>query len=395
MKKTKSIVKCAIIVSVMLILSSCANAAQSIPTTEAESQTVVTEPDKEEESAAPQPAEEQDEQGLMSIEEFQQAERALFEAEDLGGKKIYVVGHQSPDTDTVCSAIAYADFLKKLGYDCEARIASKINNETKYVLNQCNMEAPEIIENVDGENLILVDHNEAAQAIDGIEGANVLGIVDHHTLNPLEMSFPARIEIEYTGATATLIALDYMKYGVEMDEMMAKLIALAILSDTSDFTNTEVTSADKMVYEKLSAIGGIEDTEKTFSEMSAAKKSYDGMTDEEIYFSDYKEYETNGYIFAIPYVRAKGEEGIKDMLARMEKVMVKQYEGSGIDWIITQVSDRDLDVSYIAVYGTGAAELCNEAFKEAEYDGHYFIFKPSVSRKSVLAPEISEVLKSQ
>jgi len=111
---------------------------------------------------------------------------------------IYVIGHKAPDTDTVCSAIVYAA-LK--GY--KAATAGPINEETQYALDYFKVSAPEILENAAGKTLVLVDHNEEKQRVDGAE--KILEIIDHHKMN-FNYPDPIFIHVEPVGSTATVIA---------------------------------------------------------------------------------------------------------------------------------------------------------------------------------------------
>lgn len=96
---------------------------------------------------------------------------------------IFVTGHKNPDTDSICSAIGYAA-LKGAGY--VAGRAGELNPETQFVLNRFGLEAPQLLTNVTGQDVILVDHNEAGQAVDGIQDAKILEILDHHKIGGLQ-----------------------------------------------------------------------------------------------------------------------------------------------------------------------------------------------------------------
>lgn len=105
-------------------------------------------------------------------------------------EEILVFGHKSPDTDSVTSAIVMAEFEKKMGNNAKACMLGKLNKETKYVLDYLGIEAPEYIEKVeDGQKVILVDHNEAAQSVENRENANILKVIDHHTMD-FKVSYP-------------------------------------------------------------------------------------------------------------------------------------------------------------------------------------------------------------
>lgn len=116
---------------------------------------------------------------------------------------IFVTGHKNPDTDSICSAIGYAA-LKGAGY--VAGRAGELNPETQFVLNRFGLEAPQLLTNVTGQDVILVDHNEAGQAVDGIQDAKILEILDHHKIGGLQTSEPILFCNIPVGCTATIVA---------------------------------------------------------------------------------------------------------------------------------------------------------------------------------------------
>ena len=99
-------------------------------------------------------------------------------------EKIYIFGHKNPDTDSICSALVKERFNRKLGYEkCVARRLGNVNKETQYVLDYLEVKAPELLEKVEErQEVILVDHNDFSQSVDGIEGANIIGVIDHHRI---------------------------------------------------------------------------------------------------------------------------------------------------------------------------------------------------------------------
>ena len=120
-------------------------------------------------------------------------------------EKIYVVGHKSPDTDSVVAAIAYAEFKGKIDVDDEyipAR-AGELNSETKYVLEKFNIPIPMLLENAEGKKIILVDHNEMGQVVNGAVKARIFEIIDHHKIGGFQSSAPIMFHAEPVGSTST------------------------------------------------------------------------------------------------------------------------------------------------------------------------------------------------
>ena len=119
---------------------------------------------------------------------------------------IVVVGHKNPDTDSICSAIALAEFLSKLGYNAVPARAGEVNKETRFVLERFKSAIPPNIKELEIDNVFLVDHNEASQLWGGIAEEHIVGIIDHHKLGGLSTSQPIYVRIEPSGSTCTMIA---------------------------------------------------------------------------------------------------------------------------------------------------------------------------------------------
>ena len=93
---------------------------------------------------------------------------------------IYVTGHSSPDSDTVCSSIAYASLLQAMGYEAVPVVLGKINHETEYILKTAGLETPQLLEDAAGQNMILVDHSDYTQSVQGLKEGHIISIIDHH-----------------------------------------------------------------------------------------------------------------------------------------------------------------------------------------------------------------------
>ena len=137
--------------------------------------------------------------------------------------KVLVFGHKNPDTDTICSAIAYAELKSKLGLDAEPVRLGEINGETEYALNYFNTEVPRLVETVSNEveEVILVDHNERQQSVSDINKVRVLEVIDHHRIANFETSDPLYYRAEPVGCTATILLKLYKEHGVEIRKEVA------------------------------------------------------------------------------------------------------------------------------------------------------------------------------
>lgn len=158
--------------------------------------------------------------------------------------EILVFGHKNPDTDSICSALAYANFKNALGENAKACRLGNINDETQFILDYLTIDAPELIEDAAGQNVILVDHNEFGQSANNIEKATILEVIDHHRVSNFETSEPLFMNLRPYGCTATIIYNMYKSENVEITEEIATLLVSAIISDTLMFKSPTCTKAD-------------------------------------------------------------------------------------------------------------------------------------------------------
>ena len=310
---------------------------------------------------------------------------------------IYVTGHKSPDSDTVCSSIAYAALLQQLGYDAVPVVLGEINNETKYILKAAGLESPMLLEDAAGCNMVLVDHSELVQSADGLPDAHILTIIDHHGDGSVTTGNQLICAARPVGAAATIIWIRYRDYGIEPDQKTAMALLGAVLSDTSNLKSKNTTTADREALKALSSLAGVTDPDAFYRDLYKASISYDGKTDEEIYQSDLREYEAGGNKYMIGCVEAYDEETAEELAARMKEVIPDAMEAAGADMAYAQVSifHDDISISYIVPSDDAAAGVIEEAFGDkAVFDGTSYVLNPGVSRRQVLVPAITDVLES-
>lgn len=321
--------------------------------------------------------------------------RAELETLPLKEGPIYVTGHKSPDSDTVCSAILYAKLLNELGYDAKACVLGPINNESKYILKQAGVDEPEQLADASGLNMVLVDHSDYNQSADGLQDAHIVGIIDHHGDGSVTTGNQLIYDARPFGSTATILWIRYRNYGVDVDAQTAMLMLGAILSDTNGMKNENTTTTDREAIERLSEVAGIGDVNAFYTELYKQSISYEGMTDTEIFDSDAKDYEVDGIRFTIGSVNAYDEEGAQDLSKRMAAIMPEMAAAHGADMAFAQVSifHDDISVNYLVASDEAAADALKEAFGDKlVFDGTAYVLRPGVSRRKVLMPALTEVL---
>ena len=328
--------------------------------------------------------------------ELNRSELQNIAAED--GRPIYVIGHMSPDTDTVSSAIAYAELLQKLGYDAQARITPPVNHETAYILNEAGVEIPPVLEDVSGENIIMVDHSEYAQAAPGMSDANILAIMDHHAVGSVTTGGHVLYNAKPIGSTATVIWLNYLNYGIDIEPKTAYIMLGALLSDTSNLRAGSYTDADTEAASVLAKIAGVEDVDAFYNALHREALSYEGMSDEEILFSDYKKYEAGGRTFGIGIVGALDEDAAKELSERMKTALSAGYASGGADLLYAEISIREngIKTDYIVPCEGLSQETFEAAFPNYdEFNGTAYIFRNGgLGRKTKFVPGLTDFLNA-
>lgn len=316
---------------------------------------------------------------------------------DFGDNITYVIGHKSPDADTVGSAIAFADLLNKLDIKAQAVISGPVNGETKYFLDYFGIKTPEILTNAEGKQFVLVDHSNYLQCIDGMKSARIVGIIDHHNVGDVSSSEAIYARFAPVGAAASIIYLIYNEFNIPISKETAQVMLMSILSDTGNLTKSTTKALDRNAYETLKKIAEIDDLDAIYDGMTEAKASYGIMTDEEIYKSDYKEYEVNGKTFCMGNVNANGEKEMKEMADRIYNYMEQNYDTSGFNMMFSMVNnineDENENKSYVFGYGENALEILKSAF--GDFDGKYYITKEFLSRKTHVIPPITDFLNGE
>ena len=308
---------------------------------------------------------------------------------------IYVIGHKSPDTDTVISAIAYARILNMLGHEAEAVITAEPNKETQYILKEAGVETPRILYDASGENIFLVDHSEYAQAVDGLVDAHVVGVLDHHGVGTLNTGNQVVYEARPMGATAAIVWMDYLNYGLEIDQTTAYLLLCAVLSDTDNLTASTTSLADREAVTALAEIAGVSEVDALFARLHEEKLSYEGMSGLDILFSDYKEYEASGVRFGIGAVNAIDEESAARLAEMMKEALAEGFKTRDVDLMYASVGIRENGKK--TDYIVPCEGLSETVFKAAfpnydEYDGTSYIFRTGLGRKSLFVPGLTDYL---
>ncbi|MBP5247191.1 MAG: DHH family phosphoesterase [Fibrobacter sp.] len=317
--------------------------------------------------------------------------REALKSLDWGTETVYAIGHKAPDTDTVTSAIAYATLMQKLGFSVEARIAGKANNETKCAATLFGFDLPPILEDASGKTLILVDHSETCQAVSGAKDARILQIIDHHGLGDIMESKRIFAKVFPVGSTCTIIYTCFQEFDVEISKSVARVLLAGILSGTKNLKKKTTTELDRVVYKALTEQINLSDKnlEMVYSEMEKAAKNFDGMTDEEIFNSDAKDYVINGHKFRLGSLHFDDKKSIDDFLHRMLAVMPKVLQDSANEMIFCNVSCHKH--SYILYFNEQAQKIAEAAYGKSKKAGIIYV-DHRLNRKVDIIPAFTQAL---
>ena len=303
--------------------------------------------------------------------------------------EILIFGHKNPDTDTICSSMVKEILNKKNG--CEKSKAVRlgnVNKETQYVLNYLGLEAPELIEKVEeGQEVILVDHNEFNQSAEGIENAKILGVIDHHRISNFETSEPLYYTARPYGCTATILYKDFLQKGIEIEKTEAILMASAIISDTLLLKSPTTTEHDKKALEELGKIANI-NIEEYGLEMLKAGTDLDDFSAEELINLDAKSLDKNGTKFVIAQVNTVSIDDVLKRQKELEEAINKTIAEKGLSLFVFAITDILNSNSEAIVLGE-KGDAIEKAFDKKLENNRVFL-EGVVSRKKQLLPFIDK-----
>ena len=303
---------------------------------------------------------------------------------------ILVFGHKNPDTDTICSAIAYAELKNKLGKDVKAVRLGEVNEETKYALNYFKVEKPELVENVAGKEIILVDHNERTQTADGFEEAKVLELIDHHRISNFNVDEPLYARVEPVGCTATIILKLFKENGLAPSKETAGLMLSAIISDTLLFKSPTCTQCDAKAGKELAEIAGV-DLKEYGLEMLKAGTALGDKSEAELLNMDMKIFEIDGEKIGVAQVNTVNEAEVLErkekLLAEIDNIIAKE----GLKFFMLAITNILTNNSTALVSGNGN-DVIEKAFGE-KVDSNLVTLRGVVSRKKQIIPPLTKAIQ--
>ena len=241
------------------------------------------------------------------------------------------------------------------------------------------------------KQIIMVDHNEAKQAVDGIDQAEILEIIDHHKLGAVETMNPVFFRNQPLGCTGTIIYKMYQEAGINIEPVIAGLMCSAIISDTLIFKSPTCTPDDIEAAMELADIAGI-DPEVYGRQMFGAGSNLDEKTDREIFYQDFKKFAINDVTVGVGQVNAMGPEDIEKIKAKEVPFIDTVTGDGGLDVVYFLMTDISTECSYVLCSGKNADTIMSQAFGVDKQQDTY-ILKNVVSRKKQFLPAIMEAME--
>ncbi|ACX66207.1 MULTISPECIES: manganese-dependent inorganic pyrophosphatase [Bacillales] len=303
--------------------------------------------------------------------------------------KTLIFGHKNPDTDTICSAIAYADLKNQLGLSAEPVRLGDVNGETQYALDFFKVEAPRLVETVanEAQDVILVDHNERQQSASDIDQVRVIEVIDHHRIANFETSHPLYYRAEPVGCTATILNKIYKEKGVAVRKEIAGLMLSAIISDSLLFKSPTCTDEDVAAARELAEIAGV-DADSYGLDMLKAGADLSDKTIAQLISLDAKEFQMGGAKVEIAQVNAVDTNDVLSRQAELEDAIQSIITDKNLDLFVFVVTDI-LNNDSIAL-ALGKESKAVERAYNVSLSENKALLKGVVSRKSQIVPVLTE-----
>ncbi|MGY0219544.1 manganese-dependent inorganic pyrophosphatase [Endozoicomonadaceae bacterium StTr2] len=300
---------------------------------------------------------------------------------------IQVVGHTNPDSDSICSALVAAEWLKAArGVEAVAMAQGEVTSETAFILNEASVEAPQICNSVAGEKVWLVDYTDLSQAPAGIEEAEIVGIVDHHRLGDITTANPLEAWIWPVGCSCTILYHLHKMENIEIARPQAVLMLGAIVSDTVAFRSPTCTEKDREAAKALAEIAGL-DLEDFSDRLLRVKTNLEGLSVASLVDRDLKKYPFEDQSLVVGQIEIASFEQVNDKLEALQAELAGRCETDGLKLAALMVTNISNSTTRLLFQGEWSARL--EAHAS---EANVVVMENTLSRKKQGWPWLQTVL---
>ena len=271
------------------------------------------------------------------------------------------------------------------------RVMAKVRHRYFPILDEdgkyCGMVSRRNIINLQKRRIILVDHNEATQAVEGFDQAEILEIIDHHRIGSLETSGPVYFRNQPVGCTATIVTQMYDENGVTIPQKIAGLLLAAILSDTLVFRSPTCTPIDVNAANRLAKIAGV-DINEFANEMFEAGEKLDGKTAEEVFLQDFKVFMCGDIRFGVAQGSYMTRKNLLAAEALLQPYLEEARNKQNVEDIYMLLTDVPKEESVVISNGRYASEVLADGFETQPAEDGSFTLPGVVSRKKQFIPAL-------
>jgi manganese-dependent inorganic pyrophosphatase len=306
-------------------------------------------------------------------------------------KKVIIIGHKNPDTDTIVSSLIAEHYYNNvLNLKAKACRAGELNNETKFVLEEFMLQAPQLLKKAGEKDIFaLVDHNELSQTVDGLEIGQIERIIDHHKIN-LQTETPIYLRVDPVGSTASVLAKMYLEAGKKIPTSIAKLMLAGILSDTLNLNSPTTTDRDRKLVKNLNNIAKL-NLKQFVANLFSAKSSLKGISLETLITQDYKVFEMGADKVGIAAWETTRTESILAEKEKIVELLVKKKQQEKLDYVVFMLVDIVAQNSTLFIVGEEEQALLKKVFA-GKISGNEMFLPGVVSRKKQIVPPLTESL---
>ena len=304
--------------------------------------------------------------------------------------KVFVFGHQNPDSDAIGSSYGYAYLKRQLGVDAEAVALGTPNEETAFVLDYFCVEAPRVVESAQSEGVnqvILTDHNEFQQSISDIKDVEVIEVVDHHRVANFETANPLMMRLEPVGSASSIVFRMFKENNVEVPKEVAGLLLSGLISDTLLLKSPTTHASDPAVAAELAEIAGVNLDEYGLAMLKAGASTTD-KTAETLISLDAKEFVLGADKLVVAQINTVDANEVAERKEELVKAINAELSSKGLAayvFVITNILTSD---SEVLVLGEKQDKVAAAFGKTLEND--FMTLEGVVSRKKQVVPQITE-----
>ena len=304
--------------------------------------------------------------------------------------KVFVFGHQNPDSDAIGSSYGYAYLKRQLGVDAEAVALGTPNEETAFVLDYFGVEAPRVVESAQSEGVnqvILTDHNEFQQSISDIKDVEVIEVVDHHRVANFETANPLMMRLEPVGSASSIVYRMFKENNVEVPKEVAGLLLSGLISDTLLLKSPTTHPSDKVIAPELAELAGV-NLEEYGLAMLKAGTNLASKSAEELIDIDAKTFELDGNNVRVAQVNTVDIAEVLERQAEIEAAIQAANAANGYSDFVLMITDIVNSNSEILALGANMDKV--EAAFNFKLENNHAFLPGAVSRKKQVVPQLTE-----